>query len=181
MDELIDFELTPEERAALHALPRERMPARHVVENTVRRLRQQGLLRAPRPVVPVWWRFAAALAAVALFGGGIAVGQRLDANTPVAEVTSRNDGFATAAGLQQAGTEYVNALAAVAESSATADPVSIRQAREVALTAFWGAANEIVRIAPDDPLVVQIILGFDRTLAAQTSGPQQEARHVLWF
>ena len=31
---------------------------------------------------------------------------------------------------------------------------------EVALTALWAAANEIVRLAPDDPLAARILQGF---------------------
>jgi hypothetical protein len=48
-----DDELTPREREALKALPRERMPGRLLEERTVQALRQRGLLRARRSWTPV--------------------------------------------------------------------------------------------------------------------------------
>ena len=60
--------------------------------------------------------------------------------------------------VQRTGSEYVAALEALtAADGATADS---GQAVEVALTALWAAANEIVRLAPDDPLAARILQGF---------------------
>ena len=64
-----DTELTPEERAAFAALPRERAASRLMEERTVGELRRRGLLRrARRP------RWMAAAAALALFAGGFGAG-----------------------------------------------------------------------------------------------------------
>ncbi len=168
-----EIRLTPEEREALEALPRERDPGQLLEERTVRALRDEGLLvpqrdrgatnagtqvRTSRP----WWRSAAAIAAgIALFAGGLSVGQMLGARqTADAFHTVFEDSDARLASqLQRAGSDYVAALAALAaaEGEAAADS---GQALEVALTALWAAANEIVRLAPDDPLAARILQGF---------------------
>lgn len=167
-------ELTSEERAALGALPRERDPGRLLEERTVRALRDAGLLATPPAgsgrSIPsegpsgrrAWWQSAAAIAAgIALFAGGLSVGQVLGARqTADALHTVFEDADARlAARVQRAGSDYVAALAALSEGEGrvTADS---GQALEVALTALWAAANEIVGLAPDDPLAARILQGF---------------------
>jgi hypothetical protein len=169
------IELTAEERRALDALSREREPGRMMEERTVRALREEGLL-APtagssghvQPAARLdgrrspWWRSAAVIAAgIALFAGGLSVGQMLGARQTVdAFQTVFEDGdVLLAAQVQRTGSDYVAALAALsgANGSAVADT---SQALEVALTALWAAANEIVRLAPDDPLTARILQGF---------------------
>ena len=168
-------DLSPAEREALAALPRERDPGRLMEERTVRALREEGLL-APSSGRPrrsahdlaraegrPWWKTAAAIAAaVALFAGGLSVGQMLGARQTVdAFQTVFDDGDALlAARVQRAGSDYVAALAAlsVVDGGASADT---SQALEVALTALWAAANQIVRLAPDDPLTARILQGFE--------------------
>jgi hypothetical protein len=169
------IELTAEERRALDALSREREPGRMMEERTVRALREEGLLAptagssghvqpAARPDVrrSPWWRSAAAIpAGIALFAGGLSLGQMLGARqTADAFQSVFEEGDALlAAQVQRTGSDYVAALAALsgANGSAVADT---SQALEVALTALWAAANEIVRLAPDDPLTARILQGF---------------------
>lgn len=67
-------ELTPEERAAFGALPREREPSRLLEERTVAALRERGHLR-PGSRAPRILRATAAAAAVAVFLGGFAAGR----------------------------------------------------------------------------------------------------------
>jgi len=172
---MTDHELTAEERQALDGLPREREPGRMLEERTVKALREEGLLasatgsagraqsagrldKGHRP----WWRSAAAIAAgIALFAGGLSVGQMVGARQTVdAFQTVFEDGdVLLASQVQRAGSDYVAALAAlsVADGGAGSDT---SQALEVALTALWAAANEIVRLAPDDPLAARILQGF---------------------
>ena len=54
-----DDELTPEERAAMESLPRERPPDRALEERIVRALRAQGLIERPAAlrftIPPVGW------------------------------------------------------------------------------------------------------------------------------
>lgn len=170
-------ELTSEETGALAALPRERDPGELLEERVVRLLRAEGLLADPGPSEMTanrfrdlrleanhsWWRpMAAAAAGLALFAGGLSVGQSLGARqTADAFHTVFVDRDARLASqVQRTGSDYVAALAALAdaEGAATADS---SQAMEVALTALWAAANQIVRMAPDDPLAARILQGFE--------------------
>ena len=176
-------ELTSEERSALESLPREREPGRMLEERTVKALRGEGLIGSSaltggrtraKPGTDVrgrpWWRSAAAIAAgLALFAGGLSVGQILGARqTADAFQTVFEEGdVRLASQVQRAGSDYVAALAALTEADGTA-AADTGQALEVALTALWAAANEIVRLAPDDPLTARILQGFEAK--AQESG-----------
>jgi hypothetical protein len=168
-------ELSPAEREALAALPREREPGRLMEERTVRALREEGLLATPsgsrrqselRPESAEgrpWWRSAAAVAAaVALFAGGVSVGQMLGARQTAGAFKSVFEDGDTmlAAEVQRAGSDYVAALAALSEADGGV-AADTSQALEVALTALWAAANEIVRLAPDDVLTARILQGFE--------------------
>ena len=54
------------------------------------------------------------------------------------------------------------------------------QGREVALAALYAAANEVLRLAPNDPMATEILRGFQRV--TQQSAPQQGAqRLVVWY
>jgi hypothetical protein len=166
--------LTATEREALAALPRETDPGQLLEERTVRALREKGLLAASRAsglvVAPParspahgrpWWRSAAAIAAgVVLFAGGMSIGQMLGSRqTAEAFQTVFEEGdVRLASQVQRAGSEYVAALEALADVDGSA--ADSGQALEVALTALWAAANEIVRLAPDDPLAARILQGF---------------------
>ena len=169
-------ELTAEERTAIESLPRVREPGRMLEERTVKGLRDEGLIGSSAPsggrvderlVAGTggrpWWQSAAAIAAgIALFAGGLSVGQMLGARqTADAFQTVFEEGDALLASqVQRAGSDYVAALAALAESDGGA-AADTGQALEVALTALWAAANEIVRLAPDDPLTARILQGFE--------------------
>ena len=167
-------ELTAAERQALDALPRERDPGQLLEERTVRALREKGMLAPVRAIGMVsdpaaqspphgrpWWRSAAAIAAgIALFAGGMSIGQVMGVRqTAEAFQTVFEEGdVRLASQVQRTGSEYVAALEALSTANgATADS---GQAVEVALTALWAAANEIVRLAPDDPLAARILQGF---------------------
>ncbi len=181
MTERRNEDLTPAEREAFAALSREANPGELLEERTVRALREEGLLvgnaspagRAqsedaalPRP----WWQLVAAIAAsIALFAGGVSVGQVLGARqTADAFQTVFEEGdVLLASQVQRAGSDYVAALAALSEANgAVADS---GQALEVALTALWAAATEIVRLAPDDVLTARILQGFEAQAQAQES------------
>jgi hypothetical protein len=186
IDDREPVELTPEERAALDALPRERVPGRMLEERTINALRDGGLLGSAAPARQSvegparkgergrpWWTAAAAIAAgIALFTGGLSVGQMLGARqTADAFQTVFEEGDARLASrVQRAGSDYVTALEALAEAGDAAADTG--QALEVALTALWAAANEIVRLAPDDPLTARILQGFEaRAVDAGEYGP----------
>jgi hypothetical protein len=180
-------ELTPDERRAFDALPRERVPGRLLEERTVRALRERGIIRTRRVrhlLVPSSWWITGIAAALALFASGLATGQWLGtrgAADAFAQVR-RDDGLAPAASVQRTGTAHVAALASLVEAADSADAGAVAQAREVALAALWAAASEVVRLAPDDPVAGEILRGFERARqegADTTSGPP--VKQVIWF
>jgi hypothetical protein len=67
-----DDELTPEEQAALRALPREADPPAALEERVVASLRDRGLVAPRRPRRGIVWQSAAA---VALFAAGLGAGR----------------------------------------------------------------------------------------------------------
>jgi hypothetical protein len=187
-DEHDDTELTPELRAALAALPREREPGRLLEERTVRALRERGVVQPQgtrRVRFPAAWISGAAAAALALFVSGLAVGQYVGAKSTervVAEV-QRQNAQAAALLVQQTGSAYVSALSQFASLAAAGDTAGARQGREAAVGVLRAAADELVRIAPDDPVASGILAGFDqsRTRQQQARGDTTGKERVVWF
>jgi hypothetical protein len=163
-----EVELTAAEREAFDALPREAMPSRVLEERIVADLRAHGLLRARRPArVPWnWGRFpiAAAAAGIALFATGLALGQWLGARHTAEAMLKlqQQDAANASAAVQRTGSAYLSALGALAQASASSDPAEVARARQAAQTVFHEAANEMVRLAPDDPMSAGILKGMDR-------------------
>jgi hypothetical protein len=182
MDEHIPDDLTDAERAALEALPRERMPDPLLEDRTVRALRARGVIRsAPGPRFPASWRLAAVAAGLALFTSGVAIGQWSGSRDAARVIASleRDGVLQSAAQVQRTGTAYVDALADLVAVTDSANAADAEQAREVALAALWAAATEIVRLAPDDPVAGQIVHAFEQARADRR--PDAGARQVLWF
>jgi hypothetical protein len=179
-----DDDLTPEEREAMEALPREREPSRILEERVVSELRREGLLPRRRGAGARpsggWWA-AAAAAAVALFTGGVALGQTLSArSTAEALVALRDaDARATAMLVQQTGSAYVAALAALADrrGSGALEPGDAEQGGEVALAALRAAAGELARLDPESGLARQVVLLLEEP-ADERAG---ERRQLIWF
>ena len=170
--------LTPDERAALDALPREGAPSRLLEERVVRALRHRGVLRHRGPA-PAW--LAAGLAAsLALFAGGFAAGQWTtsrrvtDSFLAAQETTARQ----AAEAVQRTGTAYIGALAALARHADSGNG-AVRQGQEAAWAALSAAAAELADLDPSDPVArsVQTILAAYEQPAAERS----RARAVLWF
>ena len=163
-------------------LSREREASQLLEERTVSTLRERGLLRARRTfrVNPAWLTGAIA-ASIALFATGVVVGQWLGTrNTAnVMMALSRNDPARTAAQVQRAGTQYVNALQALGQLADSTNNLPA-QGREVALAALYAAANEVLRFAPDDPLAEEILRGFQRIRLQQPVQPEP-SRQIIWF
>ncbi|HEU0015115.1 MAG TPA: hypothetical protein VFQ45_15605 [Longimicrobium sp.] len=180
-------ELPPELRGALAALPRERDPGRLLEERTIRALRERGLLEAPAARgrtrrFPAAWMGGAVAAAIALFVSGLAVGQWMAARNTVQMLTAirAEDARQAAAQVQQTGSAYVAALSRFAEMAddSAATPQTV-QGREVAMRMLRQAADEVVRIAPDDPVASGILAGFQR--ADSTAGGGADRRKTVWF
>jgi hypothetical protein len=181
-------ELTPGERAAFDALPREQMPSEMLETRTVNSLRRLGVLSASgetaRWRVPPSWPGIAIAASIAVFASGVVVGQYLGGSHSAQTIAAIHeaDTREAAAIMQQTGSAYVAALSSLAESADTMKTGRNAQTREVAIRALHAAANEVVKIAPNDPIAVNILRGFDRERRqeSQTAG-QPAQRQVVWF
>lgn len=176
----------PELRDALAALSREREPGRLLEARTVRALRDRGLLHAPaaRPAlrrVPRAWLGGAVAAGLALFAGGVATGQYVGARSTaqVVEAMRADDAGEAARLVQRTGTAYVDALGQFASmTDSTAGPARA-QGREVAVRMLRAAADELVRIAPDDPVAAAVLAAFQR--ADSSAVRTGETQRTVWF
>jgi len=185
-------EWNEEERSALVSLSTLEPPG-SLEERTVARLRREGLIRDS---VPLWtrlfggagaprlaWAAAAAACVAAVFFAGVAVGQRSAARSTAEALAAYHDDamMAASARVQQTGSAYVAALTALALTARDdTDPKSLAQGREVAFAALYAAAEELVRLDPDDPVAARLV----RDLEAVDRGnrPDDDAkRQVMWF
>jgi hypothetical protein len=172
-------ELTTYEKAEFAALPRERVPGRLLEERTVKSLRARGLLR--HRTLRASWLIAAAAMVVAAFTGGFATGQWTTSRGVTESLLTAQQQTALQAAqmVQQTGSAYVTALAALAQLADSSGDHAVAQGREAAKAALYAAARELVGIVPDDPVAIQI-----RRLLAGTVPAEQgdmEARNVVWF
>ena len=184
-------ELSPAERRALEALPRERPPRAELEDRVVAALQRRGLLPIPlahtaagaqRRLTP--WLVGALAASLALFVGGFAVGQYVGSRSGAAAAlsgvqASRGDVAEVAAHAERAGVMYVAALTALSRLSDTADAPTRATARQAAITALGGAASEVAHLAPDDPLAAAVLRGFNEREREQRPAPS--TRSVVWF
>lgn len=183
-----DDDLSAEERALFAALPREREPGQLLEERTVRALRARGLVDAPaaavRPAIPRAWWAAGLAASLALFTGGVSVGQWVGAARAEAALEAERARNAAQAShlVAQTGQAYVTALAAFARMADTASAGQAAQGRAAAKEMLRAAATEVVRIAPDDPVATGILAGFDRArVGERTPADTGSTRKLVWF
>ena len=187
----MDDELTPDEREMFAALPRERDPGRLLEERTVRALRDRGLVHAPgkpRRVIRFHpgWLTGAVAAGLALFLGGLTTGQYLATRNmgEVVAAVQAHDQKQAAQLVQQTGSAYVQALATLSQVSNTTAGAQGQQGREVASSMLRAAADELVRMNPNDPVATGILAAFDRAGVQQRAAarPDTAARQsVVWF
>lgn len=175
-------DLTPAERKAFAALELKNEPSRLLEERTVRALQAQGLLRGKRRF-PLSWLVAAAAAGAVLYLGGLATGQWLASRqtTQIVSDLQRDHTLEAAALVQRTGSAYAQAIASLATLRTPADSLSVSQGREVALTALYSAANELVRLTPDDPVVVRILQAMQEETMDTDTTPSATTRRVIWF
>jgi hypothetical protein len=185
-DDGMDDEMTPDLRRQLAALPRERDPGRLLEERTVRALRERGMIETVRPGgrvrrIPMAWLGGAVAAGITLFASGIAVGEWMGtrATAQVVQAVQAGNDRQAALLVQQTGSAYVAALGQMAalSDSGRAAPA---EGREVATRILRAAADELVRIAPDDPIAGAVLVGFQRADSARAAGAGQKQR-VVWF
>jgi hypothetical protein len=190
--EMDDDELTPDERELFAALPRERDPGRLLEERTVRALRERGLVHAagkpPRRVIRFHpgWLTGAVAAGLALFLGGLATGQYMAARSigEVVVAVQQHDQKQAALLVQQTGSAYVQALAKLSQVSNTTAGAQGQQGREVASSMLRAAADEVVRMNPNDPVATGILAAFDRAGVQQRAAARPDTaakQRVVWF
>jgi hypothetical protein len=159
-------------------------PGPEFEERIVRALRERGLLgqlgqsRASRPL-GAW--LSAAAAGVVLFAGGLAVGEYHGVRRIAAALEAENqpDVRHAAALVQRTGTEYVTAVAKLAEVTASGkDANDASQGREVAVSALRAAAVELQQVAPDDPLTLRIL---EVVKPASPDKSTAAGRRVIWY
>lgn len=172
-------DLTPEIRAALQGLRRELAPSDLLEEHVVRALRARGLLQSShRP----WFRpasWAARLAAGLLLfvSGWLVGGQWMTLRSGSEGALPRQGAGSAAERVEQAGDDFVQALATVARQT----PSEARnEGREAALTSLRAAAGELSRIQEDDASLEQVVLLLDEA-SGKTSPAPSEPNQVFWF
>jgi len=104
-------------------------------------------------------------AALLLFASGVLVGQRwADARGAETPVRASHDPLRAAVEVQRTGTEYVAALRVLAERGDGQE--ERKQGREAALSTLYGAAHELVRLAPGDAGATSILQSVSTTRSA---------------
>jgi len=209
-----EHELTPEEKMAFQRLPREEQPSPFLEERVVNALREEGTLRdgsgkelepGNTPAVAGgavstggkgrWyrpWMIAASIAAsLILFGSGVVMGERMGSRT-TAQVfmqVREQDAAQLALRIQEAGSAYVGALAALGDlqnqslsrgGQGALSGAELSQGREVALGALYGAVNELARLIPDDADVFRVVQILEER-RARDEGWGGNDRNVVWF
>jgi hypothetical protein len=170
---------TPEESEILRrlaALPPEAEPVRDLWPAVAARIAlPPGTLARPRRRL-----LAPAAAAVLLFASGVATGHRWG-NRQDAEPSARpaRDAFVAAAEVQRTGTEYVAALRSLADCTDSSG--AREQGREAALAAFYGAASELVRLAPRNADTVELLDAVSACRAADAEGPERPKGRTVAF
>ena len=204
MDEI---ELTPEEEMAFQHLPREAEPSRILEERVVRSLREEGILGHGRdrvsgaggaPGGSGWYRprmVAASIAAsLILFASGVVLGQWMGSqSTTQAFIQVREqDAAQLALSIQEAGSAYVSALAALGElrvagsgdgtpgAGASQARIDFQRGREVALGALYGAAYELARLDPEDADVIRVLQILEERRDRE-EGWAGDEKNVVWF
>ena len=202
-----EYDLTPEEKMAFQRLPREAEPSRILEERIVRSLREEGILgrgrahgsahgalSAPQRWYRPWMAAASIAASLVLFASGVVMGQWMGSqSTAQAFIQVREqDAAQLALSIQEAGSAYVSALAALGElrgagidargpgDGATQAEVDFRQGREVALGALYGAAYELARLNPEDADVLRVLQILEERRARE-DGRVGDERNVVWF
>jgi hypothetical protein len=200
--------LTPEEEMAFQSLPREAEPSDILEGRVVRSLREEGLLgsRAGKEAdigglgggggwYRPWMAVASIAASLVLFASGVVLGQWMgsESTTQAFIQVREQDATQVALRIQEAGSAYVAALAALGEypkgstgegvvegRPAQAAGTDLRQGREVALGALYGAAYELARLDPDDGDLFQV-LQILQERRARDEGSADANRNVIWF
>jgi hypothetical protein len=182
-----DKELSPSEKHAYESLSKERIPSPMLVEKTVRSLRKQGILRARWSFMVQFTplRLAGAIAAtiilmIGMFGAGYMI--HTSPQPTMFSDAFKNSDLKISTSLQRAGTDYLEALNALASTIKTNNDADTIQGSEVAFNFLYTFADKTVRILPDNPVASNILQAFDTTetlyCADQNAGNKSR---IIWF
>jgi hypothetical protein len=191
-------EMGEEEVQGIRDLPRERVPPAALEERVVKALRAERLLNpdvaSPAPELhrpgstrtgmrP--WLVAAAAAGIALFASGVAVGQWMTGRGVAHAVSAALDTDPTQAAtqVQETGSEYVRAVARLAElaSAQPGDTAEVASGAEAARVALHAAALELARVNPDDPTLKLVLAVLEERAGAPPDSADSGARRTIWF
>lgn len=177
-----EFDWEAEYSEMIRELPMDAAPSALLEERTVQELRSRGLLRRQR-YLPTSWMVGSVAASIALFATGVVVGQWMGTRNTISTVAEIANTATAAEHVQQTGSAYVQALEALVNSASQNQGVQqSAQAREVALTALHAAANEVIRLAPNDPVATKILQGIEQARRqSQPLGEQDDGRKIVWF
>jgi hypothetical protein len=180
-------ELTPSEKNAMEALPRERFPSAALEERVVKALRDRGVLYSGkgRIITVTYSKMAYAIAAsivllVAVFALGRWSGSRQIEHMDITELTASE--ISVAASLQRAGTAYILALENFASLPDSASSEEIHQGCEVALSTFYTAAAQMTKLVPKSYLAGQLLQAIEIGVVPQTEGEAgKSGPRSIWF
>lgn len=170
-----DDDLSPSEREALEALPKERTPSPFLENRVVNALRRRGVLRpAERRIIEITRLRLVGAVAVSIFllVGGFAVGHltALRQITPPGEPRAEKSEVPIPATVQQVGTAYVSALEELALLPVSTASDEVLQGREVALSTFYSAATQVTKIVPREHLATHLLQALNIREAAYHVG-----------
>lgn len=161
-----DRDLWPALQARLAAEARPaQVPVTRVISLADERSRRHGL--------PRWVARAAAAAALFTLGFG---GGRLSGTGDTTRLLAAADTVATAMDaairVQQAGTEYVAAVAHFVAATRGGDSLVAQQGREATIAACYGASRELTRMRHDDSSAVRLFRTAATTRAVPADTPR---------
>ena len=181
-------DLSPAERHAFEALPREITPRPDLEERIVAALQSRGVLPTPISVAPShrrltharrFWIPVAAAAALSIFTAGLVVGQFLGTRTTaLAFMQGRASASEAAERVERAGNRYIQAMAALGAVESV-NPAQRDSARAVALRVLTQAAEEMALLAPDDPLAAAVLRVQGQR--GRQQNPDAASRSVVWY
>lgn len=185
-----DEKLTPREQRAFDGLPREEAPSDLLEERTVQALRSRGLLGSRRSrglrLSPTRLALAASLVCAMMLGAfalGQSQGSRQTAEAMIA--MHQQDSRQTALAVQQTGAAYLTALSNLVAEAGGQSPGQQAAGREAALRALYRVADQMVTLAPDDPLASRILQAFQQVETGpdqvDPAGESTTEQQVLWF
>lgn len=167
----------------LAGLARERDPGRAVEERVVAALRREGALRAGSSRRRAATRLLAVAASVVLFAGGVLAGEyhaRLR-DTRALAAQHDQDLQEAAAFVQRTGSQYVEAVARLAQIAASGQHADqAAQGREAAVSALQAAALELRQVRSADPGTNRILEVIAAAIADQ-AGAAGSTRRLIWF